>query len=158
MSSFKVFRFTFSDEITKQLYEFNRIHQFNDKQSYKEAWTQWLQTHQVLIDNESNRLKKLGFEGDMLGKMYHSSRYYIRNQFIKEQPEKKTTRKTRTTIPKDILREMDEHIKNHSTEKPIEAYRHYLRTQGDQINKDHNIHKAYMNRYYVVKQKNKTSE
>jgi hypothetical protein len=156
--AFKVFRFTFSEETTTELYDFNRIHQYNDKHAYKEAWEKWQEQHQELINNETERLTQIGFEGDVVGKMYHSSRYYIRNQFIKEKSDKKTTRKTRTIIPKQILREMDEHIKAHSTEKPIEAYRLYQRTNGDLVESKQDVHKAYMNRYYVIKQKNKTLE
>ena len=51
--AFKVFRFTFSDEITTELYEFNRIHQFNDKPAYKEAGEKWGESHQDLIDKET---------------------------------------------------------------------------------------------------------
>lgn len=156
--AFKVFRFTFSEETTSALYEFNRIHQFNDKHAYKEAWKTWQEDHHELMDKETKRLTQLGFEGDVVAKMYHSSRYYIRKQFTKEKSEKKTTRKTRTSIPKPLLREMDEHIKAHSTEKPIQAYHHYQRTYGDYLEMDQDLHKAYMNRYYVIKQKNKTSE
>ena len=156
--AFKVYRFTFSDAIVNELYQLNRIHQFSDKQVYKEAWESWRNSNKELIENETNRLHNLGYKGDVLGKMYHTSRYYIRNQFIKEKPEKKTTRKTRTSIPKPLLREMDEHIKAHSTEKPIQAYHHYQRTYGDYLEMDQDLHKAYMNRYYVIKQKNKTSE
>ncbi len=156
--AFKVFRFTFSDEITTELYEFNRIHQFNDKPAYKEAWKKWCESHQELIDKETTRLTQLGFQGDVLGKMYHSCRYYIRNQFIKEKPEKKTTRKTRTIIPKQLLHDMDQYIQSHSSEKPIDAYRLYLRTNGDQFESHQDVHKAFMNRYYVIKQKNKTLE
>ena len=156
--AFKVFRFTFSEDITTELYEFNRIHQFTDKHTYKEAWETWRDQHSELIEKETKRLSQLGFEGDVLGKMYHSCRYYIRNQFIKEKPEKKTTRKTRTIIPKQLLRDMDQYIQSHSSEKPIDAYRLYLRTNGDQFESHQDVHKAFMNRYYVIKQKNKTLE
>ena len=44
--AFKVYRFTFSDEIVNELYQLNRIHQFSDKQIYKEAWETWRDTHQ----------------------------------------------------------------------------------------------------------------
>ena len=155
--SFKVYRFTFTTEITSQLYEFNRIHQYSDKTTYKEAWDQWREENNPLIDKEIERLKELGYDGDVVGKLYHTCRYYIRNQFIKEQPEKQTVRKTRTTLPKLLLREMDKHIEQHTTEKPIDAFRHFQRSQGD-LYQDNTIRKAYMNRYCVLKQKNKTLE
>ena len=112
--AFKTFRFTFSEEVTQELYEFNRIHQYVDKKIYKESWETWRDAHQSLLEKETERLKQMGFEGDVLGKLYHSSRYYIRNQFVKSKPEKKAERKVRTIVPKSLLREMDEHIKNHS--------------------------------------------
>ena len=156
--AFKVYRFTFSDEIINELYALNRVHQFSDKQNYKEAWESWRDTHQELIDKETNRLTKLGYEGDVLGKLYHTCRYYIRNQYVKEKPEKKTTRKTRTIIPKSILLQMEQHIQEHSKFKPIEAFRQFHRSQGDIVEDEKQLHKAYMNRYCVLKQKNKTSD
>jgi hypothetical protein len=156
--AFKVYRFTFSDEIINDLYALNRVHQFSDKQNYKEAWESWRDTHQELIDKETNRLTKLGYEGDVLGKLYHTCRYYIRNQYVKEKPEKKTTRKTRTIIPKSILLQMEQHIQEHSKVKPIEAFRQFHRSQGDIVEDEKQLHKAYMNRYCVLKQKNKTSD
>ena len=87
--AFKVYRFTFSDAIVNELYQLNRIHQYSDKQIYKEAWESWLDSNKQLIENETKRLHNLGYEGDVLDKMYHTSRYYIRKQFIKEKPEKK---------------------------------------------------------------------
>jgi|TARA_E500000178_G_C16710969_1_gene612660 hypothetical protein len=153
-----MYRFTFSDEIVNELYQLNRIHQFSDKQTYKEAWKTWCDAHQDLIDIEIERLTTLGYEGDVLGKLYHTSRYYIRNQFVKDKPEKKTTRKTRTSIPKEILRQIEQHIQDHSNLKPIESFRLFHRTQGDILQDEKQLHKAYMNRYCVIKQKNKTSE
>ena len=76
--AFKVYRFTFSDAIVNELYQLNRIHQFSDKQVYKEAWESWRNSNKELIENETNRLHNLGYKGDVLGKMYHTSRYYIR--------------------------------------------------------------------------------
>ena len=153
--AFKIYRFTFSDEIVNELYQLNRIHQFSDKQIYKEAWETWRDTHQELIDKETKRLTELGYDGDVLGKLYHTCRYYIRNQFIKDKPENKTTRKPRTIIPKSILLEMEQHIQDHSDMKPIEAFRLFQRSQGDIIDNEKKLHKAYMNRYCVLKQKNK---
>ena len=62
---------------------------------------------------ETTRLTQLGFQGDVLGKMYHSCRYYIRNQFIKEKPEK-TTRKTKLLYPNNYY-DMDQYIQSHSS-------------------------------------------
>lgn len=156
--AFKVYRFTFSDAIVNELYQLNRIHQFSDKQVYKEAWESWRDSNKELIENETKRLHNLGYEGDVLGKMYHTSRYYIRNQFIKDKPEKKTNRKTRTAIPKQLLCQIEEHIQQHADIKPIEAFRNFHRQQGDMVQDEKQLHKAYMNRYCVLKQKNKNSE
>ena len=156
--AFKVYRFTFSDEIVNELYQLNRVHQFSDKQIYKEGLETWRDTHQELIDKETKRLTELGYEGNVLGKLYHTCRYYIRNQFIKDKPENKTTRKPRTIIQKSILLEMEQHIQDHSDMKPIEAFRLFQRSQGDIIDNEKKLHKAYMNRYCVLKQKNKACE
>ena len=48
--SFKVFRFTFRQEILSHLYEFNRIHQYSDKNTYKEEWTKWVEANKILIE------------------------------------------------------------------------------------------------------------
>ena len=85
-----VFRFKFDEKMVENLYNFSKVHQNIDRQSYKEAWEKWVQENREEIDRESERLKSIGYTGDVVTKMYKSARYYFRTKsVVKEQPKER---------------------------------------------------------------------
>ena len=55
-----IFRYKFNDLFAEQLYEFSKIHQYDDRTTFKEAWTEWTEVNDELIDSEVKRLTELG--------------------------------------------------------------------------------------------------
>ena len=78
-----IFRFKFTSEFTNDLLSFSKLHQFDDRVTYKDAWNIWVQHNDELIDSECIRMKQLGYDGNVLDKMYKSGRYYFQ---LKKKP------------------------------------------------------------------------
>ena len=115
----KTFRFKFSEEVTSELYEFAKLHKYDDRHSFKDFWEEWSKVPVVvnMLNNEIARLNALGYKGDSMDKMFKSARYYFRKKRETEEEEKK--RKNYIGFSKEILRVIDSHIveqiKNHIT-------------------------------------------
>uniref|UniRef100_A0A6C0F5M2 Uncharacterized protein n=1 Tax=viral metagenome TaxID=1070528 RepID=A0A6C0F5M2_9ZZZZ len=104
-----IFRFKFTDGVMELLNHFAKIHQYDDRHAFKEAWTAWLDENDEAIEDEVNRLENLGYEGDILDKMFKSARYYYR----KKSTEKKVPKERRqyVSVQRELLDSMDSHIK-----------------------------------------------
>ena len=174
----KTYRYVFSSEITEQLSVFAKIHQYDDRKDFKEAWTKWIKEENIepLINDEVKRIKNLGFEGDPMEKMFKSARYYYRNKTNQTKEESKQ-RKPYETISRDIQQKMDEHI-NHQIKasaengiskiSPAESFDDYLNqnktnileelrntnaviTKSDCQNLINKYKKSYKNRFYNIR-------
>jgi len=93
------------------IHRFAKIHQYDNKDTYKEAWTEWLDSNEDAIMRESDRLRSIGYEGDVLHKMYKSGRYYFRTKST----DRVDPRKRREYVPmaQEIIQTMDDHIRMH---------------------------------------------
>ena len=88
----KIFRYKLSDNIMSLITQFAKIHQYDDRHSYKDAWlNQWLNDYGELVEREISRLEQLGYKGDVVDKMFKAGRYYFRE---KESLEKKKNKNT----------------------------------------------------------------
>lgn len=177
----QTYRFVFSSEFTEQLSIFAKVHQYDDRKDFKEAWTKWSKDEDIepLINDEIKQLKNNGFKGDPLDKMFKSARYYYRNKNDKNDKNnnKEKQRKPYETISKDIQEKMDKHI-NHkimtnandgiSRISPSESFDDYLNQyKTDIINELKNekstitkqdcqdiikkYKKSYKNRFYNIR-------
>lgn len=111
-STFKPHRFVFAPHLVDMLMDFSKLHQHDDRKTYKEAWDAWIktdETHSHILEEE-RRLRELGFVGHAVHKMFLSSRYYYRNKKIDE-PTVQPSRKKYDGLPKQVLHEMDAHIR-----------------------------------------------
>ena len=79
-SMVKIYRFNFQQEFIDELYKFSKIHQYDDRKDFKEAWEIWLETNDDLVNEETERITILGYRGNILSKMYKSARYYFRKK------------------------------------------------------------------------------
>lgn len=164
---FTIYRFKFTDDFMTEMYNFSKIHQYDDRNYFKEAWDEWKKTNDVIIRKEIYRLMQLGYSGDIDSKMFKSARYYFRKKCPQKNEPK--TRKEYITISKELLVAIDEHIlKNMSTEEkqPKIAFISFcnenstiLKKIVDQLiergisdNKiiEEKIKKTYKNRYFVL--------
>jgi hypothetical protein len=103
-----IFRFKFTEEFMEELHSFSKIHQYDDRKDFKEAWEIWTEAYSDLIESEEQRLQRLGYEGDTLDKMFKSARYYFRKKSpIKTEPKQ---RRPYINVTHDILAAMDQHI------------------------------------------------
>lgn len=113
MSSLELqtYRFSFDKEFVDELFMFSKLHQFDDRKTFKEEWESWIMEPDIeaLINLEIKRLNHNGYMGDIIDKMFKSARYYYRKKSIvpAEQPD----RKDYVGFSKDILAEMDMNIK-----------------------------------------------
>ena len=106
-----VFRFKFSDNVVDELTSFALTHKYDHRSDYKEAWTKWTQENNEIISRENTRLKQLGFEGDLIDRMYKSARYYYRNKSTEKV--KPVARRQYTGVGNDMLKIMDTQIKTY---------------------------------------------
>lgn len=108
-----VFRFNLSDEIVDALLQFSKMHQFDDRHSYADAWNEWKNNTDIsiIINDEIQRLQSLDYKGSaesIESKIFKSGRYYFRNKsFVKAPPK---PRGKYTSVSKEVICAMDEHI------------------------------------------------
>ena len=74
----KIFRYKLSDNIMELITQFAKIHQYDDRHAYKEAWENYVNEKREIIDREVYRLSELNYKGDVMDKMFKAGRYYFR--------------------------------------------------------------------------------
>ncbi|NBO41271.1 MAG: hypothetical protein EBU92_07050 [Betaproteobacteria bacterium] len=76
----RVLRFEFSKELIDAMRQFVTVHKYDDRKTYKEAWTTWVAHDDIdaMMQSEVARLNNLGYKGDVADKLYKSGRYYFR--------------------------------------------------------------------------------
>ena len=162
-----IYRYKFTDDFTSELFKFSKIHQYDHRKDFKEAWNQWLEANNEIVSNEERHLTNHGYEGNILDKMFKSARYYFRNKST----EKKAPAKRRDYmgVQKDLLSFMDEHIKsniNRDNYKPSDGFTMFCKENMEILKEevkrlcnsgftDHNeikdkIKKTYKNRYFIL--------
>ena len=161
-----IFRYKFTCDFTSELFKFSKIHQYDHRKDFKEAWKIWLQENEEIIEEEVRRLTNLGYDGDVLEKMFKSARYYFR----KKSTEKKEPSKRReyVGVNKALLDAMDKHIRLGVTIedfKPSDGFdvfcnknKELLREEVNNLCKNgfsvpneikNKIKKTYKNRYFL---------
>lgn len=168
-----IYRFKFTNDFNEELYKFAKIHQYDHRKVFKEAWQIWLEENEELVSDEVKRLTELRYDGDIIDKMFKSARYYFRKKHIEKKELKERTEYV--SVDKELLSSMDNHIKNGlltENYKPSDGFdefcKNYLDLLREQVNYlcnnginnpviiKNKIKKTYKNRYFlVVKQYNK---
>jgi hypothetical protein len=92
----------------EELYTFSKIHQYDERNDFKEAWKIWTEDNEEIINNEIKYLIDLKYDGDIMDKMFKSARYYFR----KKSTEKKEPKQRRQyiSVTRELLDAMDDHI------------------------------------------------
>jgi len=162
-----IYRFKFEEDFIIILSNFAKIHQYDNRHDFKDAWKNWVDENIESVNLEVRRLQNLGYDGDILDKMFKSARYYFRKK-----PVEKTIPKTRRVymgVQKELLEAMDNHIKNNINDenyKPSEGFsqfcQEYMEVLKEQINLlckngftdsveiKNKIKKTYKNRYFLM--------
>ena len=165
-ANINIYRFKFTPDFSVELYTFSKIHQFDHRKDFKEAWKNWVEDNDEIVSEEIRRLTNLGYEGDILDKMFKSARYYFR----KKSTEKKapTKRRVYQGVQKNLLEAMDSHIQEHINSedfKPSDGFETFCQQNIEVIQEEVNllcknginnpieiknkIKKTYKNRYYL---------
>jgi hypothetical protein len=158
-----IYRYKFAEEVACELDRFSKVHQYDDRKVFKEAWTEWTKDNDELVSNEVRRLTNMGYEGDIVDKMFKSARYYYRKKStVKKTP---ATRRNYVSVQKELLEAMDNYIKNTNGGKPSDAFVAFCRAHTglikteavslwengitEDVDIQNKIKKAYKNRYFL---------
>ena len=57
-----IFRFKFTVEFNNELLSFAKVHQYDDRPTYKENWDKWLDANEDMIMRETLYLKSNGYD------------------------------------------------------------------------------------------------
>lgn len=107
----KTNRHTYCEEVVEQLSSFAKIHEYDDRKDFKEAWQKWIEEPDIknLIGSDVSRLTVNGLSGDILDRMYKSARYYYRKK-AGEAVTEPTVRKEYQGLPRTVLKTIDDYI------------------------------------------------
>lgn len=165
-SDVNIFRYKFSDDFTQPLYQFSKIHQYDHRKDFKEAWNNWIEENEDLVNKEVRRLIELDYKGDILDKMFKSARYYFRKKSTEKKDPKK--RRVYVGIQSELLAAMDKHIlsnKKNENYKPSNGFDNFCKqyiellkveisnlcksgiNESEEIK--NKIKKTYKNRYFM---------
>lgn len=168
-----IFRYKFTSDVMEELTSFAKIHQYDDRKTYKEAWSKWIEENSTIIRTETERLITLGYQGNIIDKMYKASRYYFRNKTKKQEPVK---RRKYISIDSDVLDAMDRHIHANIKKegyKPSIGYSEFCETNIEIIRDEvakmcfgelsvdeiiEKIKKTYKNRYFIISRNTQHTE
>lgn len=167
------FRVVFRPTIKDEVHEFSKVHQYDGRQDFKEAWTEWCEEHQEELTSEFEYQIERGFSmtfPDLVKKLYVSARYYHRKKPNVVAPQKQRTNYVR--IHDDLLNAMREHITYHleyGIEKPSVVYVDFCEENESSMNieirrlrAEHDmtknqvklkLKKTYKNMYYSISKK-----
>ncbi len=166
-----IYRYKFTDDFTNELFKFSKIHQYDHRKDFKDAWEVWLEENEDIVSSEFGRLKKLGYDGDILDKMFKSARYYFRKKSVEKK--KPVERRIYISSNKELLNAIDNHIKRNITLfgfKPSDGFDDFCKENTDLLKEEINIlckagitesseikakiKKTYKNRYFIINHKN----
>lgn len=161
------FRFKFEQSIMDMLLEFGKVHQYDDRHTYKEEWKKWCEEHHEELAREERRLTSLGYQGDINEKLFKSGRYYFRKKSaVVAEP---VTRRKYVGLNREVLSAMDTYITDEvipTKTAPADAYKCFceksidvLKIEIESLVESHNMNaqeissklkKTFKNRYFQL--------
>lgn len=162
-----IFRFKFEDQTIEALHYFAKVHQYDDRHAFKEAWKNWCEENIEIIRAETNRLTSLEYDGDIIDKMFKSVRYYFRKKSdTRTSPQK---RKTYVGVSSILIDAMNHHIMANMTNKkykPSSGFDEFCMDHRSLLQEEVNnlfqsglqdpddikdkMKKTYKNRYFMI--------
>ena len=148
------------------MFRFSKIHQYDHRKDFKEAWLGWLDENETFVDIETRRLINVGYEGDVKDKMFKSARYYFRKKStVKKEP---IQRRSYIATRKEFIDAIDAHIKTmtKSVIKPSDGYDDFCQNNKEIMNEEveflringftdstdikNKFKKTYKNRHFLI--------
>ena len=84
----KKYRYDFSKDFLVYLDRFSELHINESRSIFNSAWLEWKEMNMGLVNMEVEYLVSMGYEGDVIAKMYHHVRYSLRKKLVKIEKEK----------------------------------------------------------------------
>ena len=165
-----IYRYKLAEDIYEIIIGFAKLHQFDARKDYKEAWKSLVEAREVEFTAETERLSRLGYKGDVLDKMYKSGRYYFKGKSSSKHATsspKPRTKNSTIKLSKGMLETITKHI-NLTTRavKPSDGFELFCRDEEQTINAEvervgieekdllmTKIKKSYKNRYFTIQKK-----
>mgnify|MGYP001436407869 CR=1 FL=1 len=172
----QIFRYKFNSDVIDSLTSFAKLHEYDSRNDYKEAWKLWYESNNDILQREADRITELGYSGNIEDKMYKAARYYFRKKKTQESIEDSilVVVKKRTYLPlnREFLDAIDRHILNNIDTKnytPASGFDNFCQTNTDilaeeikylkdigELDKHYissKIKKTYKNRYFQYTRK-----
>jgi len=161
-----IYRYKFSEDFTTELYNFAKLHQYDDRKVFKDQWTIWKEENEEIFNVEVERLQTLNYKGDIEDKMFKSARYYFRKKQTSKQEPKE--RKFYVSVQKELLESIDKHILTFVKEnklKPSIGFIHFCENNKEELKNEivrlvtcdmnnseilTKVKKTYKNRYFML--------
>lgn len=137
-----IFRFKFTSYFQSILDNFAKLHRFDNRHDFKDAWNIWIDANSKSVDNECQILKDNGYIGSPQDKMYKSARYYFRKK--NNNRAKPKTRRKYVSLKNNMIELMDNHIMEsvrNPTFKPSMAFDIFCKEYSIEIT--HEITRLY---------------
>ena len=128
------YRYKFSQSFMESLLQFAKIHQYDDRHSFKDAWKEWIEENSDDVESEIRTLNTTGYTGDIVDKMYKSARYYFRKKDTSEKEAKK--RRVYVSLNKEFLTTMNQHVQSYCVNEkhtPAEGYEEFCQTHKNEL-------------------------
>ena len=160
--SITTYRYEFTKPFCEILEQFARLHKYDDRKVFKEAWLAWTEENREWIGKECDALQASGYTGDSLDKMFKSARYYFRKKSVVEKD--KSPRKAYTKVDADLLKEMDAYIQEHFSMKPHDCYAQFCAKFSEELAVDMREHgedklkKTFKNRRSIIQKAIQTTK
>lgn len=161
------YRYKLAAGMISAITQFAKIHQHDDRHTYKESWEDWCEDNAGEIAVECRRLKELGYSNDVYDKMYKAGRYYFRKK--SGGPVVPQKRRVYVSLSHNMLEAMDTHIKRSKDGEgftPASGYCDFCQDSQDTIRDEiaallvtkdldsdllvDKIKKTYKNRYFII--------
>jgi hypothetical protein len=151
-----MFHDTPSANVQHVLLEFVKLHVDDQIQDWKLSWARWVKEHKSMIEEETSRLRKLGYEGDVVTKMHNSARYYLsdkvrnkRNGVTNKPKARRKTIKISKKMSDCIVLHAKKYITQPTRTKPSKQYNDFVVAHKEAMTSE----REYMKRTYGIADK-----
>ena len=141
------FRYKFSQDMNDELFRFAKIHQYEDRETFKESWAAWVTDTEELINQETDRLRADNYRGNILTKLFKSAKYYFcHKSMTRPQPAK---RKTYDEPNREMIDLIDSFIMTVYTIPPKYGFIQFCEKYNKSVS-DMKLKKMFKNRHYRI--------
>lgn len=142
-------------ELSDSLIYFANVHKFDDKETLKLYFSEWVEKNKASIDKEAAYLKEHHYETNIEEKLYRSIKYYYIKKYLNQETKREKKERSYLPISKELIAEIQKDIHEAMHENPRFKPSHRFIEFASKHPLDPRLKKAYKNQYYQIKTKNK---